>query len=230
MEKRLIRLRLGGAGTRIHERDDQADQREDEAGNREKISNHNVEGRHRTPGNRLDFGPALEQRGPRGNLAAGFDNRANAGIGHTYHRSFGLDCTHRGHREQLIERGTLAIPGVVGDIYEYIGPALDGAPREVGKDAFIADENTEPRAFEGENRLFAARKHITEAFDDAVDQPAQEIAQRYVLAKRHEVDLVVPGRDFAVAGHQIGAIVEAEAVVFDCERGGAKQKGVAGFG
>ena len=145
-------------------------------------------------------------------LSRGLDQRADAGVRDAHHRDFRLDRAHRRHREHLVRRRTLAVPRVVGDIHEHIGAVVHLAPREVGKDALVANQNSELRAFEVEQRLLACRESYRRSpLHDPIDEEAEKRARRNVLAERHQLRSCRSARRLRPCRRdQVRAIVESD--------------------
>src|SRR6185437_14514236 len=179
------RYRLRAAAAQDCEQHPHQHQRE--ANLREQIADYRVNGAPRTPAHVLDLSAAFEQRRARRDPAVGIDHRAYPGVGYPHYRDLGLHRAHRRHREQLVRRRTLAVPRVVRDVDQHVGAALDRAPGEIGKDALVTNQHTEPCALDRKQRLHGARNHVAEAVHDAVDDETEERTHWDVLAEWHQL-------------------------------------------
>ena len=191
----------------------------------EQIADDCVQRPHRAPRYVDDLRAALEQRRAIRDESRRIDQRADTRIRDAHHRHFRFDRAHRRHREHLVRRRAFAVPRVVGDVHEDVGAFIDLAPRQIGKDTFVTDQNSELRPFEVEQRLLFAGNQIAEAVDDLVDEEAEYRTRGNVLAERHQLDFVVMRIDFALAvgRHEVRAIVKSQAAIGLRERRCAEQ-------
>src|SRR3954447_1349071 len=104
-----------------------------------------------------------------------------------------LDGPHSTHVQMLPWGAGIAVPAVIADVYEHLGPVFGEMPHLVCEHGLIADENTVSvlaarlRGEHGGAPVLAARKlpHAPGQFMSK----GKQIFKRYVFAKRYQVDL-----------------------------------------
>src|SRR5581483_4669340 len=99
--------------------------------------------------------------------------------------------------------------------------------RQIRKNAFIADEHAEPGALDRKQRLLRSGKQIAESFDHAVNEIAEQLARRNVLAERNQVDLVVVRDHLALRRNKVRPVERSVMPVALGDRRGSEQNRLA---
>ena len=179
------------------------------------------EGEVRGRGGRGEEGARLDD------AAGGVDEGADAGVGGPGQGAAVFHGPEHGHGELLVGGAAAAIPGVVGDVDQEIGPGADPPGREIGEDALEADEHPGPDAACDQGRRRGAGAEIAGALHHRRQGGGEITGQGDVFAKGHEMDLVIAleNRGPCPLAHEKGAVVIANRGAVGLEMGGAGDQG-----
>src|SRR5262245_22902623 len=98
-------------------------------------------------------------------------------------------------------RRRLSEPAVIRDENEQLGTLFHESSHKVGKDALVADRCRNPMAVERADRVFGARREVSNLFCETLGKKQQSL-QRNVFAEWHEMHLVVSRNDIALRAEQ----------------------------
>src|SRR5277367_7149038 len=132
-----------------------------------------------------------------GDSSVGIDGRGHAVVGIAQNPATIFDGTHPSHIQVLPRRACVAVPAIVGDVDEDLGSIHGELAYFIGKDRFIADEDTEGVSTCAEDLAILAAVEVVDLLSE-VFREEEDIAVRDVFAKRHEMNLVVAANDIAV--------------------------------
>ncbi len=120
-----------------------------------------------------------------------------------------FDGTHADHVEVLPCGAGIAVPAVIGDVDEDVGPLLGEMANLIAKDRFVADEDSVGVTARGEDSLvragFEGAYFVEEIFCEE-----EEIFERDVFAEGHEMHLVVVTDEGAIWVDKGCAVVRSE--------------------
>ena len=124
-----------------------------------------------------------------------------------------LDRAQRGQRQVQLRLAAVAEPGVVADVDEQLRiERLHHLAHVAGKHVLVANQGGDAVPAERERMRRSARRELAAAARQLV-QPREALAERHVLGKGHEPDLVAAAEHAAVGIREERAVVELRAAV-----------------
>src|SRR6516162_8086007 len=133
---------------------------------------------------------ALLARGFRHNAPVGVNYGGDPGVGGAQKPAVVFDCAHARHVEMLPRRSGVSEPSVIRDVHKHISPIEGELSNLVGEDGFVTDERPNSDIALFERDALCASRECSDVARESLGK-ADEPFERYELAERHEMDLVV---------------------------------------
>src|SRR5579871_1719700 len=108
-----------------------------------------------------------------------------------------FDSTHPHHIKVLPGCARVAIPSIIGDIDQHLGPHLRKLAHLIGKDGLVADESSIGMAIGGEDGTLLAGIEEANLGEETLGEE-EEVLIGDVLAKWDEMHLVVTANELAL--------------------------------